>query len=96
MKTIALGRYLVGGNNPCLIIAEAGVNHNGSLDEAKALVSSAKDIGADCVKFQTFRAEEVVTTYAPKRRIRSRLLIHMKANVKCLKNLNFSRKTIKS
>ena len=66
MKTIALGRYLVGGNNPCLIIAEAGVNHNGSLDEAKALVSSAKDIGADCVKFQTFRAEEVVTTYAPK------------------------------
>ena len=36
------------------IIAEAGVNHNGSLEIAKKLVDSAKDAGADCIKFQTF------------------------------------------
>jgi N-acetylneuraminate synthase len=48
------------------IIAEAGVNHNGSLDMAKALIDVAVDSGADAVKFQTFRAENLVTEAAPK------------------------------
>ena len=43
------------------IIAEAGVNHNGRLDLALKLVDMAADIGADAVKFQTFKAEQVVT-----------------------------------
>lgn len=46
------------------IIAEAGVNHNGSLDMAKELVKVAKEAGVDAVKFQTFRAENLVTTKA--------------------------------
>lgn len=48
-----------------LIIAEAGVNHNGSLDNAKRLVDVAKDSGADIVKFQTAKLESLVTKYAP-------------------------------
>ncbi|MCR4923248.1 MAG: N-acetylneuraminate synthase, partial [Lachnospiraceae bacterium] len=36
-----------------LIIAEAGINHNGDMDIAKKMIRSAKDIGADIVKFQT-------------------------------------------
>lgn len=44
-----------------LIIAEAGVNHNGSIDLAKQLIDVAKEAGADYVKFQTFKAENLVT-----------------------------------
>ena len=43
------------------IIAEAGVNHNGRLDQARKLVEVAADSGADCVKFQTFTASKLVT-----------------------------------
>ena len=48
------------------IIAEAGVNHNGNIDLAKELVRCASKAGADCVKFQTFKAEQVATAAAPK------------------------------
>ena len=48
------------------IIAEAGVNHNGSLDLARQLIDVAADAGADAVKFQTFRADALVTRSAPK------------------------------
>lgn len=50
------------------IIAEAGVNHDGSLTQAKLLVDAAVEAGADVVKFQTFRAERLVTKTAPKAR----------------------------
>ncbi len=48
------------------IIAEAGVNHNGQLDLAFQLVDKAVEIGADCVKFQTFKTENIVTKTSPK------------------------------
>lgn len=47
------------------IIAEAGVNHNGDLDLARQLIKIARDCGADAVKFQTFRAQDLVTIDAP-------------------------------
>lgn len=43
------------------IIAEAGVNHNGRLDLAKELCLAAKEVGADCVKFQTWQTEKIIT-----------------------------------
>lgn len=46
------------------VIAEAGVNHNGSLDAAKQLVNAAVEAGADAVKFQTFKTENLVTANA--------------------------------
>jgi N-acetylneuraminate synthase len=49
-----------------LIIAEAGVNHNGSVETAFRLIDVAADAGADAVKFQTFRAEAIISRSAPK------------------------------
>lgn len=54
------------------IIAEAGVNHNGSLDMAKQLVEVAAEAGADAVKFQTFKADNLVSISAPKAEYQTR------------------------
>jgi N,N'-diacetyllegionaminate synthase len=56
----------VGSQNPCFIIAEAGVNHNGNIVLAKKLIDAAVEAGADAVKFQTFKAKNIVTPTAEK------------------------------
>lgn len=48
------------------VIAEAGVNHNGDVNIALELVEKATEVGADCVKFQTFKASKIVTKDSPK------------------------------
>lgn len=55
-----------------LIIAEAGVNHNGDLQLAKQLIDAAAKAGADLVKFQTYSAESLVTASAPKAEYQNR------------------------
>ena len=52
---------LIGKNLPVFVIAEAGVNHNGDINLAKKLIDVAKESGADAIKFQTFKAKNVVT-----------------------------------
>jgi N,N'-diacetyllegionaminate synthase len=54
----------VGPSHPCLVVAEAGVNHNGSLQLALQLIDAAAEAGADAVKFQSFRADEVISADA--------------------------------
>ncbi len=66
MRSIAIGNRLVGDGHPCFIIAEAGVNHNGDVELAKQLIDVAVEAGADAVKFQTFKADELVSISAPK------------------------------
>lgn len=66
MKTLKIAGKLIGEGAPCFIIAEAGVNHNGDIKLARKLIDAAIEAGADAVKFQTFEAEELVTTSAEK------------------------------
>ena len=61
LNTINIGGKFIGADQPVFIIAEAGVNHNGRLDLALKLIDAAAEAGVDAVKFQTFRAEQVVT-----------------------------------
>jgi len=63
---IKIGKRSIGPEDPCFIIAEAGVNHNGDLTLAKKLIDVAVEAGANAVKFQTFKTENVVTPTAEK------------------------------
>ena len=57
---IKVGKKTIGDNQPTFIIAEAGVNHGGDISVAKKLIDCAADAGADAVKFQAFRAEDLI------------------------------------
>ena len=59
MAEFHIGDRPVGSDEPTFVIAEAGSNHNGELDTAKELIDVAANAGADAVKFQTFRAEDL-------------------------------------
>ncbi len=65
MKKIKIGDRSIGEGEPCFIIAEAGSNHNGSLEQAKELIDVAVDAGANAVKFQIFQAENLYSKYTP-------------------------------
>jgi N-acetylneuraminate synthase/N,N'-diacetyllegionaminate synthase len=58
MPKIKIGKKAIGDGEPCFIIAEAGINHNGDMELAKRMIDAAKDAGSDAVKFQTHMAEK--------------------------------------
>ena len=86
---IKINNRKIGKNQPVLIIAEAGVNHNGSLRLAKKMVATAKKTGADAIKFQTFKAEDLVLRHAPKAEYQKKT-VPGKSQFEMLKELELS------
>jgi len=87
---IKIGGKLIGAGNPCFIIAEAGVNHNGKLSLAKKLVDKAKEAGVDAVKFQTFKAENIVTKEAKQAKYQTKNIGKKESQFAMLKRLELS------
>jgi N-acetylneuraminate synthase/N,N'-diacetyllegionaminate synthase len=91
-RKIRLSHRLIGEGMPCFIIAEAGVNHNGDVNLAKKLIDLAKEAGADAVKFQTFRAEDIVTQSAEKAEYQKETTGAQESQYKMIKSLELSEK----
>jgi len=69
------------------IIAEAGVNHNGSVEMAKELIDVAAEACADAVKFQTFKAEKVISKHAPKAEYQEKTTAETESQLEMVKKL---------
>ncbi len=66
MRTISIGRRVVGQGQPAYVIAEAGVNHNCDVELGFELIRSAHAAGADAIKFQSYEAGKISTRVAPR------------------------------
>jgi N,N'-diacetyllegionaminate synthase len=86
-KIIKISNKLIGVNQPVFIIAEAGVNHNGSLETALKLIDAAAEAKVDAIKFQTFQAEDLVTDRAEMASYQKRNLGKTESQLKMLRKL---------
>jgi N-acetylneuraminate synthase len=89
-SNLRVGNRPIGPGQPCFIIAEAGVNHNGDLRLARHLIDAAVDAGADAVKFQTFRAQRLASASAPKAAYQKRCTGTKESQLQMLKRLELS------
>ena len=81
MRIIGIGDRLIDDGEPRFIIAEAGSNHNGSLEQAKELIDVAVEAGADAVKFQTFEIVDLELLQYAARKGKPRIISTGMANL---------------
>ena len=91
LKKFKIGNYIINEKSKAFIIAEIGVNHNGSLKLAKKSIEEAKKAGANCVKFQTFRAETLSRKNASKAPYQIKNTKNKDSQFKMLKNLELEK-----
>lgn len=89
-ETIKIAGHRLEKGQPCFVIAEAGVNHNGSIDQAIELVEVAARAGVDAVKFQTFIAENMISADAPKAEYQMKTTPPGESQMDMLKSLELS------
>ncbi len=66
MNEIRIGKFVVGAGHACLVMIDAGVNHNNSIERGLEIIDQAAAHGADVVKFQTYKAKTIATKSAPR------------------------------
>lgn len=93
VKIMRLDSRTIGAGEPCFIIAEAGVNHNGSPDTALQMIDAACEAGADAVKFQTFSADRLVSPSTPKAEYQKRTSGADETQYEMLRRLELSEET---
>lgn len=91
-QSVALGGHVVEEGHPAFIIAEAGLNHNGSLKLALELVDQAKEAGCNAVKFQTYRTENRVSRVVKGNRYAEELIDIEETTYNMLHRLELSKK----
>ena len=90
VEPVDIGGRKIGHGQPCFIIAEAGVNHNGDMETAHQLIEHAVKAGVDAVKFQSYITEEIVTVKAPKAGYQVETTGGKESQVEMLKKLELS------
>ncbi len=92
---VLIGSRPVGPGQPCFVVAEAGVNHNGDLRLAEQLVDAAVRAGADAVKFQTFDPDQLVTADADKPDYQARRTDASESQLDMLRRLELPREAFR-
>lgn len=77
-------------SNRIFIIAEAGVNHNGSVEAARELIDAALEAGADAVKFQTFKAGNIASKFVPKAPYQKGIISQSESQLEMLERMELS------
>ncbi len=90
-KHIQIGDKTIGSGQPVFIIAEAGVNHNGSMEKARQLIDVAAHGGADAVKFQAFKTESLILDHVDKAPYQKEQTGHSESQFEMLKKLEINR-----
>ncbi|MEI6632173.1 MAG: N-acetylneuraminate synthase family protein, partial [bacterium] len=92
MRILKVADRCIGEGESCFIIGEAGVNHNGDINLAKKLIDLAREAGVDAVKFQTFKAEEVVSKSAEKAQYQKETTGTAESQLEMIKGLELTAK----
>lgn len=90
MKSVRIGKHIIGEGNPTFIVAEMGVNHNGELSNVYKLIDAAAEAGVDAIKFQKFTTEKLVTVSAPKANYQLSTTDEKESQFEMLKKLELS------
>jgi N-acetylneuraminate synthase len=91
-RNFKIDNHVIGANSNCFVIAEIGVNHNGKLKMAHELIDAAVNSGANAVKFQTFIAEQLASTVAPKADYQKNLTNSEETQLEMLRSFELSQK----
>jgi len=91
MRKIKILNKIITNNNSPFLIAEAGINHNGSLIRALKMIDIAKNAGVDAIKFQTYSADDLISNLNTKYKYKSKGKTHVESMYQMFKRCELSK-----